>query len=205
MQGLTKECRVSFYLIFCSEQLIILFGRICISTFKNGSFRCADSINFSGRFRLLPCRNVLEMIDRLMDMRLILKVQSGFSRQFVLTITKDGENFLELPFRQLHTKFCEFNDSEWCEFIKEHDYTNDRYVYSEKEKQEFLHLLEHRNVVLTQHDVWLPAFLENVDGWQEFARKQSEGAGISDKAYWRFVANIRKKGVKNAKNKKKNK
>lgn len=70
------------------------------------------NVYYSGRFRLLPCRNVLEMIDRLMDMRLILKVQSGFSRQFVLTITKDGENFLELPFRQLHTKFCEFNDFE---------------------------------------------------------------------------------------------
>ena len=48
------------------------------------------NVYYSGRFRLLPCRNVLEMIDRLMDMRLILKVQSGFSRQFVLTITKDG-------------------------------------------------------------------------------------------------------------------
>lgn len=71
-----------------------------------------ENVYYSGRFRLLPCRNVLEMIDRLMDMRLILKVQSGFSRQFVLTITKDGENFLELPFRQLHTKFCEFNDFE---------------------------------------------------------------------------------------------
>lgn len=151
------------------------------------------NVYYSGRFRLLPCRNVLEMIDRLMDMRLILKVQSGFSRQFVLTITKDGENFLELPFRQLHTKFCEFNDSEWCEFLKEHDYTNDRYAYSEKEKQEFLHLLEHRNVVLTQHDVWLQAFLKNVDGWQEFVRKQAKGAGISDKAYWRFVENITKR------------
>ena len=43
------------------------------------------NVYYSGRFRLLPCRNVLEMIDRLMDMRLILKVQSGFSRQFVLT------------------------------------------------------------------------------------------------------------------------
>ena len=152
-----------------------------------------ENVCFSGRFRLLPCRNVLEMIDRLMDMQLVVKTQSGFSRQFVLTITKDGENFLELPFRQIHTKFCEFNDSEWCAFLKEHDYTNGRYVYSEKEKHDFLHLLEHRNVVLTQHDVWLPAFLKNIDGWQEFVRKQARGAGISDKAYWRFVANITKR------------
>lgn len=151
------------------------------------------NVYYSGRFRLLPCRNVLEMIDRLMDMQLVVKTQSGFSRQFVLTITKDGENFLELPFRQIHTKFCEFNDSEWCAFLKEHDYTNGRYVYSEKEKHDFLHLLEHRNVVLTQHDVWLPAFLKNIDGWQEFVRKQARGAGISDKAYWRFVANITKR------------
>ena len=51
-----------------------------------------ENVCFSGRFRLLPCRNVLEMIDRLIDMQLAVKTQSGFSRQFTLTITKDQTN-----------------------------------------------------------------------------------------------------------------
>ena len=46
-------------------------------------------VDYSGKFRLLPRRDVLEMIDRLMDMQLVIKTQAGFSRQFTLMLTEN--------------------------------------------------------------------------------------------------------------------
>ena len=147
-------------------------------------------VDYSGKFRLLPCRDVIEMIDRLMDMQLVIKTQAGFSRQFTLMLTENGESFLNLQPRHIHTDYKDFNDMEWREFLMEHDYTNDRYVCSDEDYKHFLHLLEHKNVVLTQYDICLPAFLKNIPGWREFTKEKIKGTGIQEKSYWRFVEDV---------------
>lgn len=147
-------------------------------------------VDYSGKFRLLPCRDVIEMIDRLMDMQLVIKTQTGFSRQFTLTLTENGEAFLKLQPKHVHTEYKDFNDMEWREFLMEHDYTNDRYVCFEEDFKDFLHLLEHKNVVLTQYDMCLPAFLKNIPGWRKFVKEKMKGTRIQEKSYWRFVEDV---------------